>query len=265
MHGLNWHLDAERPASWLVKGWSVGLAGLAPAASSLSEICTRACFPRMAPATWANDALLETVANRSAPMACGPGMPARGGSGAPPGGPWLARQTPAGCPRQASPRLGDRLVRGSPGGVWARDIPLYRRAVPASMVVPLPPACLTHTHQGGCLGRMARCRNVEAFARQAVPSLGSCLSLVRCGPWWRHRSCRLLVVEQPAVVNVSDDLRAVGGGVEAVEAQHHRLRPHLELAVPPERVGTTGVVDVLEAHRLRVGPGQGDVWRVLGE
>jgi hypothetical protein len=27
------------------------------------------------------------------------------------------------------PRLGDRLVRGSPGGVWARDIPLYRRAV----------------------------------------------------------------------------------------------------------------------------------------
>ena len=25
---------------------------------------------------------------------------------------------------------GNRLARGSPGGVWARDIPLYRRAVP---------------------------------------------------------------------------------------------------------------------------------------
>jgi hypothetical protein len=40
-----------------------------------------------------------------------------------------ARRTPAGCPRQASP-AGNRLGRGSPGGVWARDIPLYRRAVP---------------------------------------------------------------------------------------------------------------------------------------
>jgi hypothetical protein len=54
--------------------------------------------------------------------------PARGGSGAPRRGPWLARETPAGCPRQASPP-GNRLVRGSPGGVWARDIPLCRRAV----------------------------------------------------------------------------------------------------------------------------------------
>ena len=25
---------------------------------------------------------------------------------------------------------GNRLARGSPGGVWARDIPLYRRALP---------------------------------------------------------------------------------------------------------------------------------------
>jgi hypothetical protein len=60
----------------------------------------------------------------------GPAHPARGGSGAPHGGPWQARQTPADCPRTSESRLGDRLVRGSPGGVWARDIPLYRRAVP---------------------------------------------------------------------------------------------------------------------------------------
>jgi hypothetical protein len=31
-------------------------------------------FPRMAPATWANDVPLETVANRSVPMACGPNV-----------------------------------------------------------------------------------------------------------------------------------------------------------------------------------------------
>jgi hypothetical protein len=43
---------------------------------------------------------------------------------------------------------------------------------------------------------------------------------------------RLLVLEQPAVVDVGDDLGAVGGGVVAVEAQHHRLGSGLELAVP---------------------------------
>jgi hypothetical protein len=37
---------------------------------------------------------------------------------------------PRRLPPTSESRLGDRLVRGSPGGVWARDIPLYRRAVP---------------------------------------------------------------------------------------------------------------------------------------
>jgi hypothetical protein len=36
---------------------------------------------------------------------------------------------PRRLPRQANPP-GNRLARGSPGGVWARDIPLYRRAIP---------------------------------------------------------------------------------------------------------------------------------------
>jgi hypothetical protein len=52
----------------------VGLAGLEPAASSLSEIWAWACFPRITPATWANDAPLETVTNRSEPMGCGPNV-----------------------------------------------------------------------------------------------------------------------------------------------------------------------------------------------
>jgi hypothetical protein len=42
---------------------------------------TRACFPRIAPATCANDAPLETVANRSAPMACGPNVDQAGRPG----------------------------------------------------------------------------------------------------------------------------------------------------------------------------------------
>jgi hypothetical protein len=67
---------------------------------------------------------LETVANRSVPMACGPNVdqacPACGGSGAPHRGPCLARETPAGCPRQASPAwrspcLGGALAGSGPG------------------------------------------------------------------------------------------------------------------------------------------------------
>jgi hypothetical protein len=34
--------------------------------------CTPSCFTRITPATWSNHASLETVADRSAPVACGP-------------------------------------------------------------------------------------------------------------------------------------------------------------------------------------------------
>jgi single-strand DNA-binding protein len=34
--------------------------------------CTPSCFTRITPATWSNHALLEIVADRSAPVACGP-------------------------------------------------------------------------------------------------------------------------------------------------------------------------------------------------
>jgi hypothetical protein len=68
--------------------------------------------------------------------------PARGGSGAPRGGPWLARRPPPAAPDKRA-RPGDRLVRGSPGGVWARDIPLYRRAVPGHRHGGTPAPCLS--------------------------------------------------------------------------------------------------------------------------
>src|SRR5918999_120618 len=42
--------------------------------------------------------------------------PACGGSGAPPRGPWLARETPAGCPRQAGPAWAIALLGGALAG-----------------------------------------------------------------------------------------------------------------------------------------------------
>ena len=106
--------------------------------SSLSGFCPRACFRRIAPATCANDLPLETAANRSAPMACGPSAcPARGGSGAPPGGPWLARQTPAGCPRQASPAWAIALLGGALAGSGPGTSPcIDGLSLSTGMVVP---------------------------------------------------------------------------------------------------------------------------------
>jgi hypothetical protein len=67
----------------------------------------------------------------------GPGTSRSWGSGAPHRGPWLARRPPPAVPDKRAPP-GNRLVRGSPGGVWARDIP-YVGAVPATgMGTPAP-------------------------------------------------------------------------------------------------------------------------------
>ena len=103
-------------------------------------------------------------------MACGPyvdqARPARGGSGAPRRGPWLARRPPPAAPDKRAPP-GNRLVRGSPGGVWARDIPLCRRAVPAGMVVPQHAACSNHADDGVCLDDQAQMRPIS----RGVPKL----------------------------------------------------------------------------------------------
>ena len=55
-----------------LRKWLAGLPRLEPGTSSLSGFSTRACFPRIAPATCTNDVPLETVVNRSVPMACEP-------------------------------------------------------------------------------------------------------------------------------------------------------------------------------------------------
>jgi hypothetical protein len=48
---------------------------------------------------------------------------------------------PRRLPPTSEPRLGDRLVRGSPGGVWARDIPcIDGLSLVTGMVVPQHPA-----------------------------------------------------------------------------------------------------------------------------
>jgi hypothetical protein len=87
----------------------------------------------------------RTVGDRSAPMACGPNVDRH----APlvgqrrPASRTLPRQgRPRRLPPTSEPRAGDRLGRGSPGRVWPRDIPLFRRAVPGhGMVVPQRAAC----------------------------------------------------------------------------------------------------------------------------
>jgi hypothetical protein len=64
----------------------VGLAGLEPAASSLSGFCPRACFRRIAPATCANDLPLETAGDRCEPLGSDGVWTKRG-----PGGPLVER------------------------------------------------------------------------------------------------------------------------------------------------------------------------------
>jgi hypothetical protein len=85
--------------------------------ASLSGFSPRARFPRMGPATWANDVPLETARNRSAPMACGPNVdrarPLAGAAALRVAD--LAWQgDPRRLPPTSEPRPGDRLVWGEP-------------------------------------------------------------------------------------------------------------------------------------------------------
>src|SRR5512132_2109371 len=88
-------------------------------------------------------------------MVCGPNVdqarPARGGSGAPRGGPWLARETPAGCPRQASPAWAIALLGGALAGSGPGTSPcIDGLSLVTGMVVPQRPACSNPAHDGGC-------------------------------------------------------------------------------------------------------------------
>src|SRR5918993_4093592 len=87
-------------------------------------------------------------------MACGPNMdqtrPACGGSGAPPRGPWRARETPAGCPRQASPAWAIALLGGALAGSGPGTSPcIDGLSLVTGMVVPQHPAGSNHIQDGG--------------------------------------------------------------------------------------------------------------------
>jgi hypothetical protein len=132
-----------------------------------------------------NDLPPVTAAYRSAPIGCGPNMdqgrPARRGSGAPPGGPWLARETPADCPRQASPAWAIALLGGALAGSGPGTSPcIGGLSLVSGRLVPQHPACSNHTHDGRCLGRSglqehsvlasrARTRGLERWDSKPLP------------------------------------------------------------------------------------------------
>jgi hypothetical protein len=71
---------------------------------------------------------------------------------------------PRRLPPTSEPRHGNRLVRGSPGGVWARDIPcIDGLSLVTGMVVPQLPACSNHAHYGGWLGPHGTSRLMRAI------------------------------------------------------------------------------------------------------
>jgi hypothetical protein len=85
---------------------------------------------------------------------------------------------PRRLPPTSEPRLGDRLVRGSPGGVWARDIPLYRRAVPGQRHGDSPASCwfkpCARRWPSGARSRQDQCQPRPADPLLAKPDrLGS--------------------------------------------------------------------------------------------
>jgi hypothetical protein len=105
-----------------------------------------------------------------------------------------ARQTPAGCPRQASP-AGNRLVRGSPGGVWAKAIPYIGGLSLVSEVIPQRLTCSNPTHDGGRPSLGARRANA---ARPTDPCLQS-----QIGRHRHLRGCEAVQVDAASVLSVA--------------------------------------------------------------
>jgi hypothetical protein len=87
--------------------------------SSISGFSTRACFRRIAPATWANDVPLETVANRSIPMECGPNVDQ------------ASRPRPNGLRPDA--RIGGTALLTTVGGVQGMYLPVICRRCPVAV------------------------------------------------------------------------------------------------------------------------------------
>ena len=140
---------------------------------------------------------LETVANRSAPMACGPNVD----QARPLAGAAALRVADLGwqgdprrLPPTSEPRPGDRLVRGSPGGVWARDIPLYRRAVPGhrhggtQAAFLLKPAARSSVGAGCSASGEVGFEPAVGFLQQSRSATGGCGD-VQVWHTCRDRSC----------------------------------------------------------------------------
>ena len=138
----------QRPFSALGSAGGAGLLGhkwkVIWRISSLSGICARACFPRIAPATWANEVPLETVANRSVRWRVDQTWTrhARSRGQRRSASRTLAgKETPTGCPRQASPAwqspcLGGALAGSGPEtSPYVGAVPGHRHGYPSALRV----------------------------------------------------------------------------------------------------------------------------------
>jgi hypothetical protein len=102
---------------------------------------------------------LETVANRSAPMACGPNVD----QARPPAGAVALRvadlagkETPVGCPRQASPAWAIALLGGALAGSGPGTSPcIDGLSLVSGMVIPQPLVGSNHAHGDGRLEQEA--------------------------------------------------------------------------------------------------------------
>jgi hypothetical protein len=109
--------------------------------------------------------------------------------------PKQGRPPPAAPDQRAPP--GNRLARGSPGGVWARDIPLYRRAVPGQRHGDSPASCLFKP----CARRWpsgARSRQDRASLDRSTPCLQS-----QIGQDCHLRRSRMAQVEAAVALSVA--------------------------------------------------------------
>ena len=177
----------------LVKRLVVGLGGLEPPPSSLSGFCpgpiSRGWHVRPARTTY-RWRPLETVTNRSAPMACGPNVdqarPARGGSGAPRRGPCRGKGDPRRLPPTSEPAWAIALLGGALAGSGPGTSPcIGGLSVASGMVVPQRCARSNHTEDGGWLADMAdqtsSLSGTFAGHRLHASDCGCPLGTVRCG------------------------------------------------------------------------------------
>jgi hypothetical protein len=118
---------------------------------------------------------------------------------------------PRRLPPTSEPHPDDRLVRGSPGGVWARDIPLCRRAVPGHRHGGTPARCVFKPRgRWWVLGRHGTTRPIS----RGVPKLVR----GRWGRWDSNPPPRCTIPRGPG----REDMVTCGFFVPVVTARAHR-------------------------------------------